>query len=193
MNFSPIGFKEWALVCQMLERGGQSIILRKGGIAEGRDGFRFKHDAFFLFPTLFHEQVARTRLPPETPLPELDPGEVTLRLYARVEWTEALTDWEAARRLAPHHIWSEESVSERFHYTGKGAANTGGVPGVHVAFLRVYRLAQPWSFPNAPKYGGCRSWIDLPEVPPGLSATPVLSDAAHSERANAIRAAISGS
>ncbi|MFL6569175.1 MAG: DUF1802 family protein, partial [Chthoniobacterales bacterium] len=34
-----IGFKEWALVCEALGRGEQRIIIRKGGIAEGRDGF----------------------------------------------------------------------------------------------------------------------------------------------------------
>jgi hypothetical protein len=42
-----IGFKEWAIVCQALGRGWQSIILRKGGIAEGRDGFSFQHGEFF--------------------------------------------------------------------------------------------------------------------------------------------------
>ena len=35
------GFKEWTLICDALGRGEQSIILRKGGIAEGRAGFRF--------------------------------------------------------------------------------------------------------------------------------------------------------
>jgi hypothetical protein len=34
-----VGFKEWALVCEALGRGEQTIILRKGGIAEGRGGF----------------------------------------------------------------------------------------------------------------------------------------------------------
>ena len=50
-----IGFKEWTLVCDALGRGEQSIILRKGGIAEGRAGFRFQHPEFLLLPTLFHE------------------------------------------------------------------------------------------------------------------------------------------
>ena len=53
----PIAFKEWSLVCDALGDGRQSIILRKGGIAEGRDGFQFKHREFFLFPTHFHEQA----------------------------------------------------------------------------------------------------------------------------------------
>ncbi len=188
MKFEPIAFKEWAVLCDALERGAQSLILRKGGIAEGRDGFRFRHAAFFLFPTLFHEQIARTTFPADTPLPCFDPATVTLRLYARVEWTRLLTDWETVQSLAPFHFWSEESIAERFHYNGPGAR--GQPAGVHAALLRVYRLAPPWSFPNGPQYGGCRSWIDLPEIPGDLDAAPVLDDAAHAGRAAEIRALI---
>ena len=36
-------FKEWAIVVDALGRGRQSVILRKGGIAEGRGGFRPEH------------------------------------------------------------------------------------------------------------------------------------------------------
>src|SRR5207244_11495131 len=56
-----VGFKEWGIVCEALGRGRQSIILRKGGIAEGRDGFSFRQHEFFLFPTFFHEQPAKVR------------------------------------------------------------------------------------------------------------------------------------
>src|SRR5438046_2307968 len=56
------GFKEWSLVCDALGRGRQSVILRKGGIAEGRGGFSFRHRGFFLFPTFFHEQIAKVRI-----------------------------------------------------------------------------------------------------------------------------------
>jgi hypothetical protein len=56
-----VGFKEWAIVCEALGRGRQSIILRKGVIAEGRDGFSFRHREFFLFPTYFHEQPEKVR------------------------------------------------------------------------------------------------------------------------------------
>src|SRR3982751_5907895 len=56
-----IGFKEWSVVCEALGHGRQSIILRKGGVAEGREGFSFKHSKFFLFPTWFHEQPQKVR------------------------------------------------------------------------------------------------------------------------------------
>jgi hypothetical protein len=56
-----IGFKEWQVVCDALADGTQSIILRKGGIHEGRQGFSFAHDSFFLFPTRFHAQAEHVR------------------------------------------------------------------------------------------------------------------------------------
>jgi hypothetical protein len=42
-----MAFKEWAVVCEALGSGRQSVILRKGGIAEGREGFAFLHREFF--------------------------------------------------------------------------------------------------------------------------------------------------
>ena len=57
-----IGFKEWSLACNALGHGAQSVILRKGGIAEGREDFSFRHREFFLFPTFFHEQIGKVRI-----------------------------------------------------------------------------------------------------------------------------------
>ena len=51
------GFKEWAVIVEALGQGEQIVILRKGGIAEGRDGFRAEHERFWLFPTRFHQQA----------------------------------------------------------------------------------------------------------------------------------------
>jgi hypothetical protein len=174
-----IAFKEWTLVCGALGRGEQSVIVRKGGIAEGRDGFRFKHDEFFLFPTLFHEQVAKTKLPADTPLPARTAGIIEIELSARVEWTTLLTDWDTVSKLAPFHIWRDDEIAARFRYDD--------VPGVNVAFVRVFKLSQPWTFPDAPAYGGCRSWVELPE-PPAAAARfePVLDDATHRARAEAL-------
>jgi hypothetical protein len=175
-----IGFKEWTLICEALGRGEQSIILRKGGIAEGRAGFRFQHEEFLLFPTLFHEQVTKLKLPPETPLPgRAEEGAIDIRYSVRVEWTEDLTDLEKVRSLAPFHLWRDEVIEERFRYDEK--------QGVSLAFVRVYRLSEPFSFQDLPKYGGCRSWVTLPELPSAIQHLPVLDDAHHSERQRQIR------
>lgn len=179
-----IGFKEWALVCEELASGRQSIILRKGGIAEGREGFRFKHAEFLLFPTLFHEQIAKLKLPAQTFLPSLVPGEHTLTHRISVEWTRDLTDWEQIRRLAPFHVWRDEVIRERFEYEEKHM--------VSLAFVRVWRLSEPLVFPDAPKYGGCRSWVNIPDLAGPDFGEAVLEEAVHRRTEGRILAALDG-
>lgn len=169
------GFKEWTLICDALGRGEQSIILRKGGIAEGRAGFRFQHPDFLLFPTLFHEQVSKLKLPPATPLPAIrDDGHIEIRTHVHVEWTRDITDWETVQQLAPFHLWQEVEIEKRFRQDD--------TPAVSLAFIRVSRLSEPFTFPDSPRYGGCRSWVELPELPPSITLTPVLDEATHRTR-----------
>lgn len=180
---SNIGFKEWAIICDALGTGRQSIILRKGGIAEGREGFRFKHERFFLFPTLFHEQISKTILPAETPLPTFEPAKITIQYLAQAEWSSLITDLDNAKGLAPLHIWNEQVIEERFNYDEP--------KGLNVAFIRVYKLSEPWIFDDAPKYGGCRSWVDLPELPDHIQLAPVLDELSHQSRAAQLRTLLS--
>ncbi|MCA1660155.1 MAG: DUF1802 family protein, partial [Verrucomicrobiaceae bacterium] len=133
-----VGFKEWALVCEALGRGEQTLILRKGGLAEGRDGFAFKHREFFLFPTFFHEQVEKVRGVSHE-LPQARSGEIELRYLARLESTRVVTSWDEAIALEPLHVLKREVVRERFEYAD--------APGIHVAFVRVFRLEPTWRFP----------------------------------------------
>jgi len=171
-----VAFKEWSLVCDALGRGEQSIILRKGGIAEGRDGFQFKHPEFFLFPTHFHEQAQHLRLPDgKADVPDIADGErehITIEYFAELAETRVITDWDEVQTLEPLHLWTEETVRERFDYKD--------CPGVSLALVRIYRLCRPWNFPNEKRYGGCRSWVEIPE-PPGdafAEKVPVLGDEA---------------
>ncbi len=181
-----IGFKEWTLVCDALGSGMQSIIIRKGGIAEGRAGFRFQHPEFFLFPTLFHEQVAKLKLPPGTLLlAQRGDGRHEITLRVRVEWTRDVADLEIVRQLAGFHIWQDSEIEKRFRYEEEK-----GKPGVSVAFVRVEKLSAPFVFADSPKFGGCRSWIPLPELPSGVIFTPVMDDAAHRAREAEIRAVL---
>ena len=166
-----VGFKEWALVCEALGRGEQTILLRKGGIAEGREGFGFRHDEFFLFPTFFHEQLVKVRTA-EAEIPAARPGEVEIRYFAKLEAQREITDWSQAARLEPFHILAEAVVRERFEYKGAG---------LHVALVRVFRSVPSWMFPDKPAYGGCRSWVSLPDLPAGTQFEPVLGDEEHGE------------
>ncbi len=180
-----IAFKEWTLICDALARGEQSLIIRKGGIAEGRDGFRFKHPDFLFFPTLFHEQAAKLRVPADTALPALrEDGQHEIRLAAHVEWTEDLTDWEKIKALAPLHLWQESEIEKRFRQDEKFM--------VSLAFLRVQKLSEPLLFPDAARYGGCRSWVEVPELTAGTSLIDVLDETTHRKREASVRAVIGG-
>ena len=164
-----VGFKEWALVCEALGAGRQSVLLRKGGIAEGRGGFGFRHSEFFLFPTFFHEQMVKVR-EPDAAIPAARAGEIEVRYFAKLEAQKEISEWAEAAALEPLHILAEPVVRERFEYKGAG---------LHAALVRVYRLEPTWVFPDKPAYGGCRSWVDLPEIPAGIRFDPVLSDEKH--------------
>ncbi|MEM7384662.1 MAG: DUF1802 family protein, partial [Verrucomicrobiota bacterium] len=135
----PIGFKEWSVVCEALGEGKQSIILRKGGIAEGRAGFAFQYPRFFLFPTLFHEQLDQLRYQP--PADWTDPGvvegePVTVSYRVDMQASAVVDHWQTILSLEPFHVWTEKVIEDRFDYTGNRC--------LHLAVVRVHRLKVPW-------------------------------------------------
>lgn len=181
-----IAFKEWVLVCHALGSGEQSLLLRKGGIAEGRHGFGFEHTEFYLFPTWFHAQAERVRGHPL--LPEQIPDFVTLSYAATIEWSGRVNDKEAVCRLSELHILQESVIEERFQYdNGKSdpddLAKESSPLGIHVAFVRIYRLEPAVTLPMESSFGGCRSWVEIPEIEPEAMVS-VLSDEEHERRKN---------
>jgi hypothetical protein len=167
-------FKEWAVVVDALLCGEQVVILRKGGLREGRGGFHIEHPEFLLFPTLFHQQresvlpAAQARydeLAPHFPPPE------TLRIegFARVVAWQRLESLAAARQLRGQHILRDDVIASRFDW--------GRDKQIYALAVRVFRLAAPVELPMLAAYGGCKSWIELAEDVPIEGAWPVVSDA----------------
>ncbi|MCF7729305.1 MAG: DUF1802 family protein [Chthoniobacterales bacterium] len=174
----PVAFKEWALVCEALGSGDQSLLLRKGGLAEGKEGFGFEHSEFFLFPTWFHGQIEKIRTHRASAVLQEAPEVLNLEYMASIEWNDFITDRNKLTRLASFHILEESVIEERFNYIDKHQKN---IPGIHVAFVRVYRLDVPLQLTMEKRFGGCRSWIQLPKVTIGTSVS-VLSDEEHGKR-----------
>jgi hypothetical protein len=169
-----IAFKEWAAVCRALATGRQTIILRKGGIDEGREGFRVEHDEFWLFPTRFHE--ARASLIPEAAhlLDEAAaeqpvPSTFSLQHYAVVDCVVELTDERQLDLLRAHHILADEVVRQRFHYRR---------PGLFVLVVRVFAMPQLYILRETPEIAGCKSWVTLEAALPTAGAQPVQSEEA---------------
>lgn len=176
-----VAFKEWALVCEALGRGDQSVILRKGGIAEGRSGFGFDHPEFYLFPTWYHGQSGKVRVPGAV-LPAGDPERVTLSHVVSVEWSGRIADLETVRRLEPLHVLDRGLIEERFVYD-TGSGSLGGT-GINAAFVRVRRIEPAVTLPMRREFAGCRSWIEIPEIGGngGEAPVPVLAEDEHARR-----------
>ena len=178
-------FKEWAVVVDALIRGRQIVILRKGGIREGKAGFHMKANRFWLFPTQFHQQresVVKSTWQRFQAVQSAFGCEKEVPIYAMAEIAQSweLADWSRIARLNGQHIWRESVVKERFERGRKKA--------LFVWIVRVYRLERPVLIPVIAKYGGCRSWMHLePPMPSGEGLIPVLSDADFARQAARFR------
>lgn len=168
-----IAFKEWQVVCDALASGRQAILLRKGGIHEGREGFSFAHDSFYLFPTRFHAQLDQVREGVFLPEKEWEPGDqIEIHHHVEVLFAVTLEKWEQVAELSPYHIYTELTIKERFDWSGKGMA----AGSIHLALVKVSKLETPWRLEYVKGFGGCRSWVELPEPPEGalLGSTPAI-------------------
>lgn len=187
MGTMKVAFKEWAVVVDALGRGEQIIILRKGGISEGRGGFQVEHPQFLFWPTLFHQQRDNVIAPAQSRFDEIAPGLpspeiLRLEYFAEVRHWERLESLDAARRLQGQHIWREEVIAERFDW-GKQKA-------IFALAVRVHRLPQRIELPVRPEYGGCKSWIELAEEISTSGSEPVLSDEAFAEKLKRFKQAL---
>ncbi|WP_411827454.1 DUF1802 family protein [Luteolibacter sp. AS25] len=154
-----VAFKEWEVICDALASGRQTILIRKGGIHEGRDGFSFAHESFYLFPTKFHAQNDHVREGEFTPGEEWKVGD-QFSITHRAEAVHAVTvtDWEKVENLLPYHIYTPETLKDRFDWEGKGMA----AGSIHVAFVKVFKLSEPIVLTYEKRFGGCRSWLEIP-------------------------------
>lgn len=172
-----IAFKEWAVIVDALGTGRQIVILRKGGISEGRGGFQVDHPEFLLFPTLFHQQ--RESVLPDAqarfdqlvfPPPEI----LRLEYFCRVVSWRKLDSLTAAQALEGQHVWKPEVIAERFEW--------GRSKAIFALAVRTYKLPKAIDLPMLPSHGGCKSWIELEQDIDPAGAAPTLSDAEFKER-----------
>ncbi|MBW4699226.1 MAG: DUF1802 family protein [Aphanocapsa lilacina HA4352-LM1] len=163
-----IALKEWAVVCEALARGEQSILLRKGGIREHRGGFVPEHRTFWLYPTSFHQNPEKLAPAVRTQQPPPASGTVALALYAEVADHWKVLDLEALRSLEGLHVLAWSTLAERFHYRAK--------PWLEVVLVRIYRLERPRLLYEQPQYAGCHSWVTLDASIAPASSVPVVGD-----------------
>jgi hypothetical protein len=187
VNCVRAAFKEWAIVVDALGRGEQILILRKGGIAEGRGGFQVQHPRFWLFPTLFHQQRQQVVPSAQARFDEIasglpKPDRLHIQFAANLVAWHRLETLEAADALRGQHIWRDEVIAERFEW--------GRSKDIFAMAVRVARLAKAVELPMLPGYGGCKSWIELEEDVDASNATPVLSDEEFAAKLERFKAAM---
>ncbi len=179
-----IALREWAVAVKALEEGRQTIVLRKGGIAEETKEFRLESPKFYLFPSFEHQR-------PNLVVPEAaagveqtqaeaakTPGYVRVASFAEVAEEHEVTDAETLKRLEGLHVWTEDYAEERLRWKK--------TKPLHVLVLRVYRLDDPQAIPIRDSYAGCKSWIELHDLRES-SITPVLDDEQFRRRSEEIR------
>lgn len=148
--------KEWAAVCQALATGRQTVLLRKGGIAEPGGTFRVEHDRFWLYPTWVHQQdsgvIEEARPLLERARAARKEGVVRLAHYAEVRGVRYVEDVGEALALRGRHVWSDETVEARFRYR---------TPGLFVLEVAVHAAAEAHEVVETARYAGCKSWVEL--------------------------------
>jgi hypothetical protein len=165
-------FKEWAVICRALAEGRQALILRKGGVAESDGEFRLEHTRFWLYPTYVHQQEGGIKAEAKPLFEEAEadrppPGTVRLTHFAEVAGVYHVHDLASALKLDVLHLWSPQTVAQRFAYR---------TPGLYVLPVRVYRAAQGFELPETAEYAGCRSWVELERELSTEGARAVLTD-----------------
>ena len=179
--------KEWAVLVDAMAQGDIVAMVRKGGIREQRAGFSVRHDRFLFYPTFFHEKevevaarfrpalaAAHAARPPE--------GRIRLAHLAEVVALWRVTELEPLRAIAAHHGLDWSAVESRFHYKQR--------PGVQVVAVRVRRLPAVVELPEARRYGGCVSWVELDEDVDVAGSAPVLDERTLAERVVALTEAL---
>ncbi|MGC4005324.1 MAG: DUF1802 family protein [Pirellulales bacterium] len=157
-----IAFKEWAVVCAALADGTQTIIVRKGGIHEGREGFRVEHERFWLYPTGFHQTAEQLKPGCAALLQAAEAwrprdGKIPLDLIAQVTAVRELRGEADLAALEPRVIYAPDVLRQRFHYRA---------PGLYVLDVSITRRATPHWVVETSAYAGCKSWVELAQPLP---------------------------
>lgn len=169
-----VALKEWAVICDLLIAGEQTLLVRKGGVEEagGPGQFRLEVPRFALFPAWLHQLPERIKPRWREQVRDYDaePAEITIRGVGVVNHIWQVPSRESLDPLDDLHAWSPEQLDMRWNYKPHQP--------LYLLAVRVYRLAAPRTIANNPRYAGCKSWVELEaaDMIEDAGAAPVLSD-----------------
>jgi hypothetical protein len=208
---NPLALKEWAVAIDALLTGDQVVLLRKGGLLDGK--FKLEAREFLLFPTTFHVDDPRLLRPGAAerhaaalamPEPKTLAERVPIRCRAVVEAAWSTKDGRVVEALAEEeeglHVWGPAFTEARMKWRPgaemtlflvrafscdggcDGGGEGGGGGGGGGNCLPVRQRED---------YYGCFSWVRVePEDGQQPRWRPVLPEAEFARRAAAVARAL---
>lgn len=186
---STPALKEWGAVACALLDGRQTLLLRKGGIAEKAFSLQGAARPFVLFPTVAHSHAERVRPEHrdvlEAGAAEVDEAAATFRVRVGLTVVAAVAVHrrEGLGDVEDLHIWTAESVrADRLDFRPKHA--------LQALVVKAVALPSPLEVVRTEAYGGCRSWVDLPVGWDGRAGCAIHSEARLAGDVARVRAAV---
>lgn len=177
--------KEWAIAVDALAEGKTILLLRKGGIREQGGSFTLLHPQFWLYPTFEHQKphlLKPAYVDRVQPVASgWHPATVAIQAWAEVTHAYSISEATAIEALLPFHIWTDAFVTERLKWKPRSPLS--------VLLLRVYRLGQAVQIPYRTEYGGCKSWIELPDLAATMTS-PAVAEMEYQQQVVAIQTAL---
>ena len=154
--------KEWATVVKALEKGDQTVLLRKGGILDVASGFQIESKEFFLYPTWEHQEHHHIKPQFHKYLEEVKnspPKKETNRItsYSKVLAQADISSKETIFKLSSFHVWSDSYIQERINWKPEKP--------MKAIFLETFKFPEK-TITLEPEFQGCKSWININEEIP---------------------------
>ncbi|MEM7557117.1 MAG: DUF1802 family protein [Cyanobacteria bacterium P01_A01_bin.84] len=186
INSITHAFKEWETAIKALEAGKTIMLLRKGGIHERGGKFQVSHEQVLLYPTYEHQQSSMIK--PEytqginQTTSDCNSDKLCISSWAKITDILPVDDESIINSLTPFHVWKQNFISDRLKWKPSRP--------LYILLLRVYKLPQIQYLPYLPKYGGCKSWIELTESIDISNTKPVIYDSTYSQIVDKIRSMV---
>jgi hypothetical protein len=168
-------YKEWAVICEALGRGDQSLLLHQAGTDEGDPAFLRNEAQFWLFPTFSQQQQTGIIEDAKTLLQQVETdrppsGTVRVQYWAEITTIYRVREALPAVLLAHLHYYSEETVLQRLE------AGLGGVGGLYVLVVRVWKPPRAVEIAEAADPASRPCWVELAQPLSTENSTPALDD-----------------
>lgn len=144
---SPFLLREWQTAVDRIAAGRAVVLIRKGGVAEGRTGFAAHEGRFGLLPTLFHQ--TRSVEPSTAPAPP-----TTVSVAAELVAAYSVPSDAELEPLTLFHPYLPSQLRTRQTYRPDRPLT--------VLVVRPLLLSEPFRLADGEIRTLCRSWAQVP-------------------------------